>query len=238
MQTAENDEDGHRHSSRRRETTQQPRYSSHPLLDHHYDTSGSKRAETVPHPQSPGGGQNRGGSGRTNAIDTRNNKTKQRGRHHHTLPLRRQREPLDDRATRITRGGLFERGDTWSPTRPKAGPERNKLARASTTDIATAERRASDNPLLQQYNDLTWEPNPPGSRGIGAETTGRKGRGGGGGGIISTTEASRMLDELLDDQRELEAFLEEELARRGLDDRRQEALGERSRGSKQGVMAS
>lgn len=45
-------------------------------------------------------------------------------------------------------------------------------------------------------------------------TGGRGGRQGGDRGVVSTAQASKLIDELLEDQKELEEFLEEELAKR------------------------
>lgn len=165
-----------------------------------------------------------------NGISGSNN-TRFRG--HQTLPRHQARESLHNRRT-LPRGGLFERGSTWNVPALAATIGVNR-PRVSTVDPSATGQRTR-NSLTMDSSSRAWEPSPPGSRGKGAGAKRNREREEF---VLDATKASKMLDVLLDDQRELEAFLEEELAKRGTVDKRvDEALEERPRGLDHRVISS
>ncbi|CAM9649226.1 unnamed protein product, partial [Ectocarpus sp. 12 AP-2014] len=140
-------------------------------------------------------------------------------------------------------GGLFERGRgdaTWSHSTPPAEKAASSPKASSTADGKPYKYWASSAPISGgRYNTPStadkqtppatsatasraspWEMAiPPSPSGSGKEAEWKRWRKGGqeNGGrpvMANAAEASKVLDELLEDERELEAFLEEEFARR------------------------
>lgn len=174
-----------------------------------------------------GGGRKSGGGGwnvdistNTNTSNSSGNRNNTKTKHREFHTLRRRREDaglLRSGATIAHRGGLFERGNTWSyPTTSAAtSAERGKDTRAATaaTGSSRAARRRPSSSRVPGSVSGTWASDSRGWRGSAAGTmaggSGRRREG-----LVSTAQASKLIDELLEDQQELEKFLEEELAKR------------------------